>query len=474
MRDVLRGTKPNILMVMLDSVRPEWLSCYGSAAATSPRIDAIAERGTVFETAIGPSAWTFPVMASVFTGMLPTKHGGHDEHQLLDSAYPTLAETLQRHGYDTAGFADVPYVGPSTRLDRGFGFLSNMRVPQVSLASKVFKAAGRVHRKVSGRYTKTCETRVLMGEALRWYERQRDRSKPFFLYLHTDETHAPFLPPPEYRRKFAGLSRTRMYEINQDKQLYVSGQVRMTERDFADLHALAKAEVAFFDAWLGVLLDRLERDGVLSDTAVVIAADHGDNLGEHGLLRHGLCLYDTLVHVPLIVKSAGTGSGRRVRELVQLIDVFPTLMTAAGIDEPATRAEHQGGDLAAQVREGRFARFAVSELYRPGQGLWRKKAPGFMPEFLERYDRRLRALRTNTHKYIWASNGRCELYDLTRDPGERRNLIDLEAGRAADMQRDLDAWLATFEAKEASATVAVEDTADERVFERLKELGYVE
>ncbi|MCC7293826.1 MAG: sulfatase [Phycisphaerales bacterium] len=470
----MAASKPNILMVMLDSARPEFLSCYTHGAGTSPNIDRVAERGLVFQTAMGPSAWTFPVMASVFTGMLPTKHGGHDEHQLLDSGYPTLAEVMARNGYQTAGFADVPYVGPSTRLNRGFNVLSNMRVPEVSGMSKALKAMGRVHRKLSGGYNKTCETRVLMGEVLRWYESTRDPQKPFFLYVHTDETHAPFLPPPAYRRRFTKLSRSQMYAINQDKQLFVSGQRRMSDGDFANLRDLARAEVAYFDAWLGKLLDRLDRDGLLEDMVVVIAADHGDNFGEHGLLRHGLCLYDTLVHVPLIVKTPGSTVGGRVQPVVQLIDVFPTLLAAAGIEEPETFAEFQGRDLVQQARTGRHAEYVVSELYRPGQGLWQKKAPGFMPEFLDRYDRRLRAVRTNTHKFIWSSNGRHELFDIVSDPGETRNLVDLDAKRAGEMERMLESWLASFDRREPEAAYAVEDTADDRVFERLRELGYVE
>lgn len=466
--------RPNILFVILDSCRPDWLSCYHSSARTSPNIDRLAEQSLLFETAIGPSAWTFPVMASVFTGMVPTKHGGHDEHQLLDSDYATLAEVLRRAGYQTAGFADVPYVGGSTRLDRGFDVLSNLRAHEVTTGSKVLKALGRVHRRLHGGYNKLFETRVLMGEALHWLGHRRDPHRPFFLYVHTDETHAPFLPPPEYRDRFARLSRARMYALNQDKQLYVSGQVAMTEDDFAHMHALARAEVAYFDAWLGRLLDRLRTLRLLDDMIVIIAADHGDNVGEHGLLRHGLCLYDTLLHVPLILKLPGARRGQRVRDMVKLIDLFPTIMGLTGIDDPQTRRELQGQDLVQAVRAGRFEPFCVSELYRPGQGLWRKKAPDFMPTFLERYDRRLRAIRTSTHKYIWSSNGRHELYDLVADPGETRNLLNEQPDTAESLSRQLHDWLATFTPTETTQGFAVEDAADERVFERLRELGYVE
>lgn len=259
----MNDSPPNVLMVILDSVRPEWLSCYGSAAGTSPNIDQVAGEGIVFEKAISPSAWTFPAMASVFTGMLPTKHGGHDEHERLDSPYPTLAEILGRHSYDTAAFSYIPYVGPMTNLDRGFRTMSNLQRGEVSGWSTVFKGIGRLHRAISHHHYKPNNARIAVGEAVRWLGRRRDPGKPFFLYIHFDQTHAPYLPPARYRRRFARLSRRQMRQINQDKHLFVSGAVKMSPRDFELLHALARGVVAFTDAWLGRLLDYMQRKGIL-------------------------------------------------------------------------------------------------------------------------------------------------------------------------------------------------------------------
>lgn len=466
--------RPNVVMVVLDSMRPEWLSCYAPEVETSPHIDRLARDGWLFETAIGPSAWTFPCMASIFTAMWPSKHGGHDEHQLLDTPYPTLAELFQRNDYQTAGFSDVPYVGPSTRLDRGFDLLSNLRANEVGLWHKGLKAAARGYRSLIGRYSKLNETPVLFGEAMAWLRAQRGSGRPFFLYLHSDETHAPFLPPAKYRLKYSGLSRSAMAAINQDKQLYVAGRVAMTGGDFRKLHALARGEAAYADAWVGRLMALLERLGELDHTVVVITADHGDNVGEHGLLRHGLCLYDTLLHVPFIIRPPGGAGGQRIRNMVRLIDLAPTLLTLCGIEEEEARVEMQGQDLVRAMDRKRFEPFAIAELYRPTQTMWRKKVPEFMPTFLERYDRRLRAYRTATHKLIWASDGRHELYDLMHDPGEVQNLHDAEPGLAADLHERLQGWLAGFEAGGAEEGFVVEEHADERVYERLRDLGYVE
>ena len=474
----MKTRRPNILFVVLDSARPDWLSCYTAPVKTSPTIDRIAESGIVFETCITPAVWTFPAMASVFTGMLPNKHGGNDQHQRLDSPYPTMAETFDRHGYDTAAFSDVPYVGPLTCLDRGFGTMSNLMHTQVSLRNKVHKGIGRIHRTIARKYQKTNETRVVIGEAVNWMESKRDPKRPFFLYVHSDETHAPFLPPPAYRRRFSNLSSRQMHGINQDKHLLIGGAVHMTDEDFEHLRELAYAEVAFFDAWLKRLLARLERLGELDDTIIVIMADHGDNIGDHGLLRHGLCLYDTLLHVPLIIKPpAKDAKPQRVAPMVQLIDLFPTLLGMADIEEPDVAAEFQGRDLVEAARTGEFSAFAMSELYRHSaetQNVWQARVPDFMPEYRERFDRDLRSYRTNTHKFIWSSNGHHELFDLKADPGETNNLVDAEPALAAKMRQELDDCVGLGASPQTTEGASEDPVADEHVLQRLRDLGYIE
>jgi len=472
----MRDRRPNILIAVLDSARPELLSCYGGPPVSTPNIDRLAAQGYLFEKAIAPSVWTFPVMASVFTGMLPAKHGGHDQHALLDSPYSTLAEFFASHGYETAAVSDVPYVGPMTRLDRGFRWMSNLQRHEVSLGSLALKAIGRAHRTLARAYTKTAETRVLMREAVRWLDRIRDPDRPFLLYIHSDETHAPLAPPARYRRRYAGISTRRMRAINQDKQLYMGGAVQMSAQDFCDLYNLALAEAAYFDMWFGRLLRHLQRYDVLNNTVIVVMADHGENFGEHGLVRHGLCLYDTLLHVPLIIRPPGGCNGARVKPMVQLIDLLPTLLNMASIDVPGMAAEFQGRDLLERVQTGEFPAFTVSELYRPATRLFEKKVPHFMPEFRRRYDRVLRSYRTATHKYIWSSNGRHELYDLVRDPDEARNLIEVEPELAQTLHQRLQEWLDSFPHAHAapSAPLAAAATEDGQLAARLRDLGYVE
>lgn len=470
--------RPHILFVVLDSARPEWLSCCACPRETSPNIDQVAAQAMVFETAISPSSWTFPVMASVFTGMLPAKHGGHDQHLFLDSPYRTMAEIFTQHGYDTAAFADIPYVGPLTKLDRGFRTMSNLQAKEVQPFSKLLKATGRLHRVLSRRYCKTGQTPVVLGEAMHWLTRERDPRKPFLLYIHSDETHAPFLPPGRYRKRFTDLSVSQMHATNKDKQKYVAGLETMTNKERQDLWNLALAEVAYFDEWLGRLFDLLRRQGLYDDTVIVITADHGENMSEHGLLRHAMCLYDTLLHVPLIVKPPGKGGPqKRVPEMVQLIDLLPTLMRMADIKEPEAEAEFQGRDLLARVAQQDFPSFVVSELYPPANAaMWEKKVPHFATKFRERYYRIRRSIRTSTHKYIWASAGEHELYDLGTDPAEECNLIGQRGDLAAELHRQLDHWLAELapaQSIEGVEATPADNSTDEQVLSRLRDLGYI-
>jgi arylsulfatase A-like enzyme len=265
-----------------------------------------------------------------------------------------------------------------------------------------------------------------------------------------------------------------MRAINQDKQLYVGGVVEMSEEDFQNLRNLARAEAAFFDEWLGRLLAYLEKRRLLDNTIVVITSDHGDNFGEHGLIRHGLCLYETLLHVPLIIRPPGQKVSVRVPQMVQLIDLLPTLMGLASIAEPQVTREFQGHDLLQAIQTGEFSKYVISELYRPTTGLFEKKVPDFMPEFRAKYDRVLRSYRTEKYKLIWSSNGLHELYDLEKDPGEEHNIHEDEASIASDLHDRLQGWLASFPHAHHESVITEESVDDERVLERLRDLGYIE
>jgi arylsulfatase A-like enzyme len=256
----------------------------------------------------------------------------------------------------------------------------------------------------------------------------------------------------------------------------MSGQVEMTEQDFEHLRALSCAELRHVDDWLGRCVSYLDQTGLREDTIMVVLADHGDHFGEHGLLRHGVCLYDTVIKVPLVIAYPRRIGSQRVKGLVQLIDLLPTLMRLAGLHEPEAEREFQGRDILTAVETGAFAEYAVAELYPPIQrGL--AKFPDYESEFRRKYDRCLRAIRTEQYKYIWASRGGHELYDLSVDPGECDNIIDRHAGVAAELRTKLEAWLEAVRAPHAGQAPTPGADLDEmapEVIQRLADLGYLE
>lgn len=247
----------------------------------------------------------------------------------------------------------------------------------------------------------------------------------------------------------------------------------MSKEDFETLFRLACAEMRHLDNYIGKLLAHLEGLGVLDNTIVIITADHGDNFGDHGLMRHGLCLYDTLIKVPLIVAGPNIHGPQRISPMVQLIDLCPTILHLAGIDAPQIETEFQGRDLLESITTQDFSPFAVSELYRPTPELFEKGAPEFMDEFRDKYDRILRSYRTMTHKFIWSSNGHHELYDLASDPMESHNLVELEPDLASQMHQELDQWLGSFEHANVTSSESGDQLEDQAVIQRLRDLGYV-
>jgi len=242
----------------------------------------------------------------------------------------------------------------------------------------------------------------------------------------------------------------------------------MSEADFEILRALYDGEVSYVDARVGEIYALLRERGLLRNTFFVITSDHGENLGEHQLMDHAYCLYDTLLRVPLIVRGPTEfPAGERVLDQVQTLDLFPTILDLADIRDADLRAQVQGRPLfPASLRD----RVAVAESLEPQPpvAVLRRRYPELDGS---RFDRALRAVRTPRYKYIWASDGRDELYDLEADPGETRNLVSTEPETAAAMRAWLAEWVHSAGAVAPGRGLELElDTVTRR---RLEELGYL-
>jgi arylsulfatase A-like enzyme len=330
---------PNVLLVILDTVRAASLGLYGYDRPTTPNLERIAERGVVFDRALSPSPWTLPAHGTLFTGRYPHELTANWKTP-LDDTYPTLAELLAERGYETAGFvANSFYTTYEHGLDRGFVHYEDYVVSlgqilnSASLGALVF--AGRpgfssnLFRRVLDNYEYFGRKKAdrLSNDFLDWVGDGRPR--PFFAFLNYIDAHAPFTPPAEYATRFGVRGpRPLLHRITNDKSTLTEEERAAGDYD----RNRYDASIAFLDHELGRMFDELARRGVLDNTLVIVTSDHGELLGEMGIYAHANSLYMELLHVPLLIAFPGrvpTG-GDRIGEMVTLRSIPATILELTG------------------------------------------------------------------------------------------------------------------------------------------------
>jgi arylsulfatase A-like enzyme len=496
-----RSQYPNILLIVLDTARAQNFSCYGHTRLTTPRIDQIAAEGVLYENAIAPSPWTLPSHASLFTGMFPSKHGAHEHHKYLDSNYTTLAEFLGGQGYQTVGFSNNSWISNTFGLSRGFEtFIKIWQVFQTEtdITNRPAQAVDcgeyptlrtRLNQLLDGDVAKNLVNgiyvrffwrrydygaRRINAEIKRWFAKSCSSQRPFFIFINYLEPHLPYRPPAPYDRMHLpdGVTTQAARRVNQDAWRYIGGVVEMTEADFDILGALYDGELSYLDYRIGEIYYLLQEIGLLEDTLIIITSDHGENIGEHGLMDHQYCLYDTLLKVPLIIRYPPLfRAGERVAQQVQLVDIFPTIMDVLGIGDEKLQQEMQGESLVPDRLAKRKRRCALAEYLgpQPTMEALKRRVPE-ASDSIYKYDRALRCIRTESFKYVQASDGQDGLYNIREDPKELNNLIWIGKDKADELRSELERWLGHFtEAGVGSEAFEI----DEAVKKRLEALGYL-
>jgi choline-sulfatase len=349
----------NLVLVTLDTLRADHLGCYGDAAAETPNLDTLAGQGVRFAHASSQVPLTLPSHTTILTGLLPPHHGVRNNGAApLAAGTPTLATVLAGAGYRTAAFVGAFVLDHRFGLDRGFAVYDD-EIERPADASWLLEAQRPGDQ--------------VVDRALAWLG--ADDARPFFLWVHLYDAHAPYNPPSPYRERHPG----KPYD----------------------------GAVAFADAQVGRLLAALTARGLDGSTVVAITADHGESLGEHGELTHGLLLYEPVLAVPLLLRAPGLAA-RRVDTPVSLVDLAPSLAGLLGRQLPAPPGGAlDGRDLSPALLAGREP--APAELYAETRY---PEVFGWSPLF---------ALRRRELKYIAAPHP--ELYDLQSDPQEARNLV---------------------------------------------------
>ncbi len=314
--------RPNVILISIDTLRADHLSCYGYPRKTTPRIDIFRRGATLFEQAIATAPSTLPSHVSIFTSLLPSHHRASVARSSgVDPGALTLTEILRREGYETASFNGGIQLDPLYGLARGFDIYQSAR-PSVATAEVLVDAVDRFDHAVT--------------EAVKWI-REREPG-PFFLFLHTYETHHPYTPDPDLLEPMdAGYQGPLPDHISVELLKRINaGEVEVDERDLEHIVAAYDAELASVDAAFGELMEFLEQERLYDDAVIMVTSDHGEEFGEHGIVGwHAHSLYDELLRVPLLIKLSGSrGAGRSVEAQVRGIDLAPTILDELGLPIP--------------------------------------------------------------------------------------------------------------------------------------------
>jgi arylsulfatase A-like enzyme len=388
-------TRTHVILITLDTTRADRLSPYGYMDADMPAFERIAAEGVVFDRAYTPTPLTLPAHTSLFTGLLPPRHGVRDNSATpLEARHTTLAEVLRTRGYCTGAFVSSAVLDGDRGLAQGF--------EQYVAVDETVRSSQRPANEV-------------VDDAIRWLDDVRPC--PMFLWAHLYDPHRPYAPPEPHRSR------------------YVDPYV---------------GEIVFADAQVGRLLAALERSRLLDDTLVVVVADHGESLGEHGEENHGIFLYESVLRIPLLVRlprqgRAAAAAVRRVADVVRLVDVMPTVLDVLQIPAP----EADGVSLLGAMAGARLTLEAYAESLYPVRF-------GRPP---------LQSVRDSRFKLI---DGPCpELYDLETDPFEQHTIHTDRPALTEAMRLRLAQFSAGRERLGATPNVPKE------LADRLRSLGYL-
>jgi arylsulfatase A-like enzyme len=476
---------PNIVLIVLDTVRADHLSAYGYTRATSPAIDRVAAEGTLFTRAFSTASWTLPAHVSLLTGLYPSTHGTDIDRIRLAPGRVTLAQLAASRGYRTALFSANAWLSAMTRLDRGFARAQFAGADALISNAFAARAAERL-AELTGADRADMGARTVTAGLVAEITAAAHSKTPFFLMANYMEAHEPYgTVPASYAFRFVdrGLPWTAGRVWVRDTPLFLcascegveaptglscdAGRWSVAGERVTSANGRYDAGIRYVDDQVGQIYRELERSGVLDDTLLIITSDHGESLGEHGRFGHGGYLQNTVLHVPLIVRYPRQfARGARPDAAVSLVDVYPTIREALELNVmPSTDGMSLTRMAELQQRPVRI----VAEYSAVSERVWRAAGRRLGCDYA-RAGRRAASLQTADFKYIWSSDGRNELYDLGSDPGERHNLIVRRSDTAARLHAELHDVLLGL-AREETAEPPRE--VDPAVRDLLRSLGYV-
>ncbi len=428
--------KKNVVLISIDTLRADHMSCYGYSRNTTPALDALSKEGCFFKNVTSTSSWTAPAMASLFTTLMPSQHnirhgvcksGNIYGQEILSASHVTLAEILKENGLTTLGISSNPHLTPELGFAQGFDRFMVCK----------FKKAEEI--------TKTAIDLMT----------QYANGKPFFLWVHYFDPHWPYSKQEPWIHTYApdyNDELQQFYNTNLPRVRTAAG-IEKGSNMLQSLIALYDSEINYVDQSVGKLFDTIHDTG---NTMIVLVSDHGEGFLEHDTLDHGYQLYEESIHVPLIIKCPTVKSAKKsFNTPCSIIDIPPTILDWLGIKN---RYNLQGRSLLSFMK-GKISDDA-SESNR-----------SIFSE-LNRFGKNLISLRVGKWKYINdIKYQEEELYDLAADPYETVNIIEKEPVLHTEMKDTLSNWLTA--ARKPKPKIK-RTKLDQESLEKLKSLGYIE
>jgi arylsulfatase A-like enzyme len=427
----------NVIIILVDCLRADHLGCYGYGKATSLSIDRLAKTGVIFENCIAPSSWTIPSVVSLFTGVYPQQHGMNSFGPLLPDSLTNLQEGIQQSGMTTAAFITNDYLKHRLGYGKGFSYYYDHYLEQTFIeyvASRLFFFNALLHFKNNLFYPRSVDpggarwwsigvppfnhekrsAEKVTDDVIRWLTNHR--AEPFYIYVHYMDVHSP------YDTIWYSLFDRDQYDAQDEKGKLINTY---------------DGRIAYVDRQVRRIWETLEKLGIADDTLLVVTADHGEELYDHGGIGHCTTLYEELIRVPLIVLHP-SGEVRRIPTQVRLIDLPPTILDFLDLPVPAHMRGNSLASVLTDASQLPQSAHAVSYTSRgrksltteEGRKLWEQKVwnQGIVQESL-RVD--------NDWKIIIGDDGNTELYNLTEDGGENQNLQEVEREKATVLQKML-------------------------------------
>jgi arylsulfatase A-like enzyme len=457
--------KPNILLITIDTLRADHLGCYGNASIHTPTIDSLAAGGIKFQRATSQVPLTLPSHTSILTSTYPPIHGVRDNARYsFGNSIPTLAEVLKESGYLTSAFISAFVLDSRFGLDEGFDVyddnIQNQAYFYFFSASPPFALAGGLKLLgLSPPYKPERKADQTTGAVIEWIEKNRESR--FFMWVHYFDPHGPLNPPAPYDTLYLSPG-TDPHRFRDDIEDLISLLGKVDSRELSDeeiegIKSLYKGEVTFTDHHIGNLMKSIRELGIGDRTLVVLTSDHGQSLSEHHYIGHSMELYQEIMHIPLIINYPGQlQQGLVVEELVQSIDIMPTILSSLEIEVPVSCS---GSNLLRLVEP--------SARNRDDSNQW-----AYIETLFPKPARnKLVGLSSEDYKYIRALEGeREELYHVKTDPKEMDNLASADTQRSEQMRNHILSLLEEWQ----NESTSIEIPLDHQTTEAMKALGYIQ